>query len=209
MRTILTFSTFIFFFLTSSSAIAQQSPPTTHDDRARFLVGFTGGTSLSMFNGDEFENTALKFGIVGGLRGIIAFGDTLGAQPEVLFVQRGTAFDDIDDAWLTLNYIQIPLLLRLTFTMGPVTPKLLAGPTVGYLLDGSVRVDGLTLGLDPQDFSSIDFGGALGAGADIDAGRGSLSLDVRFNHSILDITDGDENTFNSAFDILLGYNFRF
>lgn len=218
----------IAFALSSTIAVAQQTPQEPEDEEAAeqprpqpvqqvqpdepspFQLGVVGLGNLATFMGDDTEGLAPKVGFGGGLRAIVPFNEYIGLQPEVLLNQRGTAFDEIDDSYINLNYLQVPILARVTLpTNGPVTPKLLIGPTLGGYLGGTTQINGQQFDLDDEAVSFLDVGGAAGLGADIAVGPGSVSIDGRYNLGFVDVTDDADNTFNSAVDLLLGYNFRF
>lgn len=193
----------------TSTAFAQNRYEDPYEDEATDIqLGLTSGATPSTFAGDEFDNAEMKVGFTGGGRAIIPFNRYIGLQPEVLFSQRGTSFEESENE-INLNYIQAPILVRVSAPLGPITPKIMAGPTVGVLTDGSVEVEGINVGVDTDDFSRLDVGAAVGAGVDIAIGPGTISLDARAGQSLTDITDEESDTFNRAYDLLAGYNFRF
>lgn len=182
--------------------------PEPEEDPTAIQLGITAGATPSTFGGEEFDDTETRVGLIAGGRAIIPFTENFGMQPEVLYVQRGSAFE-ATEAEVSLNYIEAPILFRASLPIGPVTPKVLIGPTVGVLLNGSVEVDGVDVDLDTDEFNRVDVGATVGAGFDIDVGPGSLSVDARVGQSLMDITDNEPNTFNQGLDLLAGYNFRF
>ena len=100
--------------------------------------------------------------------------------------QKGYKISDAavgGDITSTLNYLELPLLLRINFGQ---TLKLFAfgGPSVGYLLGGKYEND--TFSEDVKEiYDDLDVGVHVGAGI----GFGALEIDVRYMAGLIDISD--------------------
>ena len=88
-----------------------------------------------------------------------------------------------------MNYIEIPILLKLKIPAGPVLPNFYVGPALGLRagVGGFLQIDD-----DKEEFTDemkenlkeqtnvIDFGLAMGGGLDIVAGPGRVLIDIRY-----------------------------
>jgi len=156
----------------------------THDQSPSTWLGFRAGTSIASENFDAppgGATTGLKFGITGGLDFEHWFGETWGVSAGLLYKQsgvneqyassssaRGTAGHDTSgNDNFTLNYLEIPVLLKMAFGFGSVRPFLFAGPSFGFLSSASEATDGnitpvSNLKSDLQNMEiSIYFGGGV------------------------------------------------
>jgi len=141
----------------------------------------------------------------------------LSIQPELLYVQKGATDDDEGvDVTLKLNYIEVPLLLKIKIpTEGNVSPYFLVGPAIGFKAGCKIsgESDGASVDLDCDEdnieFKSIDLGGVVGAGVGFPVGSGQAVLGARYNLGLIrvDDYDDDEPVKNRAFSFLAGYSF--
>ncbi len=123
--------------------------------------GFKIGVNLSGVNSSttlqDYQSAALNGGLNGGL--VFEFKPTkhVGFRTEALFSQKGynvesdvnvDGTDAVINTSLTLNYIEVPLLLK--FKLGPA--YITAGPYLAYAVSGediaSITVDGQKLAED-------------------------------------------------------------
>lgn len=226
MRKLTTFmltAALVAFF--SSSAFAQEGAEEAmkKDATSNLQIGLTGLANYSTFayqnEIDEAtdDGTGYKLGFGGGLRAIYNFTPMFGIQPEILFTQRGAEVE-IDTQALsvesstTLNYVQVPILARFNVPAGGdmITPKIVAGPTVGYFLSGTAEVGENEADIESDDVNSIDIGAAAGVGADFGVGPGSLSVDLRYFRGFTSVDDNDQDAddaVNTGFTFMLGYNY--
>jgi hypothetical protein len=140
------------------------------------------------------------------------FNPNVGMQFEGLFTQKGTEFaaeDNLfdDDASIKLNYIEFPVLARVSFPAAAATVRLLAGPTFGFKASQSVEVGNDELDADEVPLKSFDLGLALGGAVEIR----QFIIDARYTWGLTDINDGedpDEPTVkNNAFSVSFGWRF--
>jgi hypothetical protein len=127
------------------------------------------------------------------------------------YTQRGggVSFDDLrgGDTWyLRLDYLTLPVLGRMTFSVSKASIFFLAGPRLDLLLNtgGDERLSSHPLS-DSDNYNRFVLGGTVGFGVNIPTvWRISSFLEFRYNGDFRDATKlGLEN---SAFDILLGLN---
>lgn len=125
-------------------------------------------------------------------------GGFLMLQPELHWLQKGYKIPDAltgDDITSTLNYLELPLLLRVNFG-GSIRIFAFAGPSIGYLLDGEIS-DG-TQTRDAADYlDPIEYSGHLGLGV----GLGTFEVDIRYMAGLSDISDTEDlsDVKNSSF----------
>jgi hypothetical protein len=121
-----------------------------------------------------------KIGLVGG--GLIEYKvlDFLFIQPEFSFIQKGINIEpmfDNDTKYLvpdskesiTLNYFQIPLLLKIKFEINNIRPFIFAGPNFGFLLKTQGVKESPTFNKTvsyKDHFESVDFATDFGLGAE-------------------------------------------
>ena len=90
---------------------------------------------------------------------------------------------------LKINYIEVPLILRLEIPLVVVKPAIYAGPAIGFKTDCKVENQTLVLGCDDPGTNFMvkgtDLSGIIGAGI----GLGPIVVDVQYDFSLRDITD--------------------
>ena len=186
-----------------SSLVAQDGG---YNSESRFGIRAGGVISKQKFDeGMLDEDPQSKFGLDVAVLYTLPIGDgLLNLQPEVHWMQKGSTISDFNngqDVTTTMNYLEIPLLLRLNFG-GSLKLFAFGGPSVGFLL-GVKSDDDI---LKSEDFENTEFGLHLGAGV----GFGSFEVDVRYLAGLSDVADSDGNlgeVKNSAFGAGLTFKF--
>lgn len=171
--------------------------------------GFSGGIGLNFAPKSE---------------GIISF------QPELLFTQKGyrAGYELLDEnlnarGRFAYNYLELPLLVKLTFGSQKTRFYALAGPGLGYLLDGNLRARASAFGVFGYNFSEklvfkenpltpwevnanrFEFSLHLGAGVGYMIGNSNtmIFLEPRFNLGLTDF-DRDRTSKHRVFSIMAG-----
>lgn len=189
---LLTFATFI---LLAQAAMAQ------------FTAGVKAGANISKVEGKSFKQE-FKYGYQLGGFAIIGLGEKLAFQPEVLYTQTQTrvdsnfrniyqtAFREVQDGDVKLNYLTIPLMLNYKFIGNFLS--LQAGPQFGVLLN---KDDNL-LENGERAFKKGDF--SLAAGAQIKVSKAVVS--GRYVVGLNNINDiGDQSKWrNQAIQVSVG-----
>jgi Outer membrane protein beta-barrel domain len=121
-------------------------------------------------------------------------------QPEVHLMQKGYKIADTanGDVTSTLNYLEIPLLLRINFG-GSLRLFAFAGPSVGFLLSGTYE-DDTNVDVDPKDYlDDTEYSGHIGVGV----GIGTFEVDLRYIAGLTDISDSAnlQEVKNSSFGV--------
>lgn len=171
------------------------------------LIGLTGGLGINFaLTSDEF----------------------LSVQPEILYAQKGWSAESTGgipnyDGTYRLNYLEIPVLLKINFGGETVRAYVNAGPSFGYLLGGRINANVNLLGLigtdidepleftetpDPTRLNQLDanrteFGLNFGGGAGYSFGGRVLFVDVRYNMGLTDYNRAFESK-NRVFAFTIG-----
>jgi hypothetical protein len=190
---------------------------------AQTTLGVKAGVSIADISASE-EGTDVSFdsrtGFIGGGFANFQLGETFFLQPELLYAQKGAkdAFDGIDST-IKLDYLQIPVLLGAAFGIGDggITPRVFAGPQVGFELSCNVsaEIEGISASADCTEAEietkSVDFGLVFGAGLGIPVGGFEIVIDGRYDLGLTNVDDSD-STFdvsakNRAWEFMAGVGF--
>lgn len=180
-------------------------------------IGFKLGASLSNFStsGDGDEAYDRKTGFVGG--GFARFGmGRIGIQPEILSVSKGAQISDVvgdDDASISLEYIEIPVLIHLPLSMGTsFSPYVVAGPAVAFEIGCSTEFGDDEADCDDDEDSTdrekTDFGLTAGAGLGFAMGPGAIIIEARYTWGLTNLNGDANDSFeikNRAGYITAGY----
>jgi hypothetical protein len=201
------------FFVTCALLLALSS-------QAQISVIPKAGVTLSSISYDEEpEDQKTQFGFVGGAGldiGIIK--NFFSLQPELLFIQKGDRFDERNvEATTTLNYLELPLLAKISFGSPTIKGYLNAGPSLALGLNGKYKVEGgenagetdIRFGDASNDGrryldNRFDFGLQFGGGGSFGLGPGALIADIRYGLGLSDLNDEDKAQ-NRTFAFTLGY----
>jgi len=192
---------------------------------AQIGVGFRAGI-ISSNNKLEDDNSNTKISsqetITGYTFGIpieIAVSKVFSLQPEFNFQQRGTdknnrffqdGFIEVEQTLRReINYLEIPLLMKLGYTTENFTVAAVAGPTFSYAINGTTvagdqivtstgSVQRMTAGeydidFDREGLKRADFGAHIGLQGGIPAGSGKIIIDARYQVGFTNLNDGNDN----------------
>ncbi len=175
----------------------------------RFKAGLVLGMNTAQIDGDDSAGFH-KFGIVGGLRGVVILTDKMELSMEMLFSQRGSRSSSNDPNVfpfkITLNYIEVPVAFNyLDWLEGDGEYYKLhfhAGFSYGRLLSQSS--DDLTLSQLGEFFRTNDV--SLLAGATFYANK-HIGITARYSRSLFPLFERTDNSPNA--DPLIQYFFTF
>ncbi len=135
-------------------------------------------------------------------------------QPEVLFTSGGQKYSGSSgsgDDWFRVvrRTIEVPILVRRQFNLGPLTLAAFAGPNAQFKVGEFKRVqDGDETELTDQ--KPMAFGADVGVGMDFQILRGVLTTDLRYSLGVTSWDDtGDDNTKPQAVRLFVGYGVAF
>jgi len=188
-----TFRPSSWLFLTLALSLVPTASPA-----GPIALGIKGGLSAATLHGslptDALFQNGVRYGAAGGVSITVPFGGIFSLQPEVLFVQKGTSLGSVEltdqggnvigtaDVFEAVDYVEFPLLARIGFRVpGPISPYVLAGPTVGLRVTQELRLRGdATSNAEIDLFRRSDLGLALGSGAEVGRARVRGLLEVRY-----------------------------
>lgn len=199
-------------FMTASFGVLH-----AQDENITTEFGVKGGFNMSNFLSDDDEATDenILYGFNAGVYATLPISDFVAIQPEVLFTTRGSKLEynsDVasGDAKFKLNYIEVPLLVRVNITKNF---NLQAGGYASYLVSSKLTGDGaaeFNEDIDTDDLNKFDAGIVAGVGVDFSP----ISIGLRYNYGLTTIgkertVAGTTYTFpdakNSNFSLYLSY----
>ena len=202
----------VVLFMTASFGMLQ-----AQEENVTTEFGVKGGFNMSNFLSDDDEATDenILYGFNAGVYATLPISDFVAIQPEILFTTRGSKLEynsDIasGDAKFKLNYIEVPLLVRVNITKNF---NLQAGGYASYLVSSKLTGDGAVEfdeDIDTDDLNKFDAGIVAGVGVDFSP----ISIGVRYNYGLTTIGKertiaGETYTFpdakNSIFSVYLSY----
>jgi len=175
-------------------------------------VGIKGGLALSTVRvSGTSEMTGLTnlkapvFGLSLGL-GMGLF--TL--QPEFLYVRMGTSMvADAVEAEDHLDYLQVPILLKINVMPGPISPVIYGGGYGSYLLAAKGVTEGVSVDIK-DEVKSTDYGLVFGGGVEFKLAVVKLTAEIRYNLGLAniakEISDGS-SVKNKSLMFLVGVGF--
>ena len=181
--------------------------------QAQAKLGFRAGVNISkqqFKQGNLDVDPESKFGLDLALLSEFELGPMVSFSPELHWMQKGAKIDDLGgglgSSARTFNYLEIPLLLKLSFTdEGGIF--VFAGPSFGYLFSATDKDgDGNNNDIDLHDFNRTELGAHIGAGIN----AGPVKFDVRYVagfSNIANIDDNDLEVRNSGFGAGIGFMF--
>jgi Outer membrane protein beta-barrel domain len=186
--------------------------------QAQISVGVRGGATLAKTTGNGFvENFTGQLDYIasgnGGIFVEIPLGKKLSFRPELAYVQGGagaalgTSFSVLGldmpiggTVRQRLTYFQAPLLFKyeLGASDNAIKPYIVAGPTLGYLLDAKVvsranvllfRTQPVKVDIGTGAFNRFEAGGAVGAGLSFEAGASKIFVEGRYERGFTRVYD--------------------
>ncbi len=158
-----------------------------------------GGNMAKVTGADaqDIEGTLKsKVGFTGGIFLAFHLGRVVTIQWEALYTMKGASFEytDLEDTYtekLYGNYIEIPLLLKITIPTPVIQPFVFAGPSVGFKLSEKIQVNGEDIPLEEKLLKNNDYGAIFGAGLNLVR---NFMLDVRYSlglQKVIDTIEGE------------------
>ena len=171
---------------------------------AQFTIGIKGGVNLSQLKtdfksqsfGDNLQQSLdTKTGYVGGV--YVRIGSKFFIQPEFIFSAKGGSVNILKGGststaqTVAIEYTNFDIPLMLGFKVGLL--RLNAGPMASFKisdkgLDEALKAYSNNVG---ESFKNASYGYQAGGGVDL----GALSLDLRYEGSLSEVTG---NTFNNV-----------
>jgi len=135
-------------------------------------------------------------------------------QPEAMYVRMGARMEEGAD-WMEdrIDYIQIPVLVKLNILPGPISPNVYGGGYYSFLLSakGVASIGGVESSTDIKDqLESKDYGALVGAGVDFKLAAIKITVEGRYNIGMANIAKDAEPGFsvkNESWMFLVGLSF--
>lgn len=186
--------------LTSASLTAQAQS---------IKFGVKAGASFTTLTGKDVNSIKSKFGFNGGVLANFGITDMFSIQPEVLYSMKGAKSNDSNDDRLNLNYIDVPVLVKIATGKTGLFFEL--GPQVGFLASAKFK-SGSNSTDEKDSFKRVDFGYAGGVGFQAASGPiVGLRYNGAFTNAIKSVSafgsTVDTNAKNSAFQLYVGFMF--
>lgn len=179
--------TLILVATTGSAAFAQ----------FRIEGALKGGADFSDVGGNDAGSTNMSLGLIGGLSATLHLANLLSIQPELLYVRKGAdQFTVTQERYVIVNgnivldYLEIPILARLTFPMANnLVPGVYVGPSFAFKLRSKLNVvearseDGTPLGsIQPKivNVKSTDIGLVIGTALAVEGPATKIVIDFRY-----------------------------
>lgn len=160
---------------------------------------------------DEFDYDAvLRFQV--GFVAEVPLAGPIGIETGVIYNGYGAKNDFLGETDLRLDYIQVPLLLKLRAELGGVSLFLHGGPYASIAIGGQSKTevlgttttDDVEFGDGLDEFSRLDFGLLVGGGV----GLGPIDLGVNYGYGLANISNFDDfRLANRLLSLTLTYRF--
>jgi hypothetical protein len=169
--------------------------------RAQTEIGVKAGLTFATISESNLSpNFESKTGFAAGVHFGFPIGTNFMIQPEALITQQGAGISD-SDGEIKLNYLQVPLNLRLNFGSGSVRPFILAGPYAAFKLSCDID-DSFDDDCD-NDISGTDYGFDFGGGIRFS----NFLLEARYNLGLADVSDLELDSKQRVFMVMVGIVF--
>lgn len=187
---------------------------------AQKKFGIKGGLTMANLTFETDNHASADFALGGHAAVFMKTGKGLfGFQPEVMWIQKGTRINSTENAsyaQLSMNYIDVPLLLRISINLKVVELYFNLGAYGGYWLSGKSKehyydatqskwvTDKETYEFDSDHDVRYDAGAIGGVGV-----RALfIMFEVRYGHGFIDVFDSEYSTdkqTNSYLNFSLGF----
>ncbi len=141
----------------------------TSYSQLKLAIGGEAGINIANFTGTPDPSTSTRTGLIIGADFSMGFTKYIAIQPGLKFIMKGasnsSAAGSVSDK---LNYLEIPVLLKVTFPLTEVSPYLIGGPVLAINMSANedqTPTGGTTTTVDvSNDISGTDFDLLVGGG---------------------------------------------
>ncbi len=169
--------------------------------------------NVALDNDRDLDGQKSLIGLTAGLGFNFALtsDNFLSIQPEILYSQKGWAAQSSNllasyDGTFRLNYLEVPILVKVNFGGEVIKAYVNAGPSFGYLIGGRLKGNWNALGflgsdideslkftdtpslasLNELDANRIEIGANFGGGVGFALGGNVIFIDLRYNMGLTD-----------------------
>ena len=183
---------------------------------AQVSFGLKGGINLAQQNiqdiGLDIDSDEITGYNLGGFLEIPIGNGNIYFQPEILLIQKGGSLSlNVSDIRTTINYIDVPILLKLKILNSNLfNVNVLGGPSFGYATNGEEVENGTVINLNfgEDNIKRFDVGIHAGAGLALELGSVALIGDVRYLFGLSDLDGSDRAIKNRGILLSAGLQFR-
>jgi hypothetical protein len=201
------------------SAVPPPAEPEPAEQPGLTGFGIIGGlnfSKLALGDGNALDDAKNRTAFTGGAFFTLGLWRILAIQPEVLLAMKGTRASNptqnftTGDLTLSMNYIEIPLLLKAYIPLkNPnLRPNLFVGPAISFLVSCRVGEDVLGGTRDCANggptIKDTDTSIMFGAGLDF---MQSFTAQVRFDLGLQDVDEEQGTAKNRSLILMIGYFF--
>lgn len=146
-------------------------------------------------------------GLTAGIFGVV--GNTIQIQPELMITRKGTKIENGGTAEVRMDFIEIPVLLRLGAS-GKQGPYVLLGPSFGFKANAKAEVSagGTDIETEIDDaVSDTEVSGLIGVGGGF---GGNWLAELRYSFGFTDLAadgGGGDKTTSRVLALLVGVRF--
>lgn len=185
---------------------------------AQLQIGPKAGLNFANVVGDDAHffgrNVEMRTAFSGGIYFMYQFSNLFAIQPEANYTMKGATLDVSDaDITFSLNYIEVPLLLKLIIPVegSDINPSIFAGPSISFNTTAKVTVEanGESMEEDLEDVESTDLSLVFGGGIGFMIDKNEIGFDVRYilGLSSLDDSPNPDDVKNTVIAINIYYGF--
>ena len=173
---------------------------------AQSSVGFRGGVNMFNFGGNDVSENPYtnRVGFHAGIYADLMSGSSVSIEPGIFYSVKGTQNDDAINSRSILNYIDVPILLRLRVGEGF---NFFAGPQFSFLTDSKFEGDfgSSTVTFDTESIKDNDSAIVFGLGYNLPKG---FNIQGSYDYGLTPIfKNSDSDVYNRGFKVSLGYSF--
>ncbi len=180
-------------------------------------IGGKGGFGSSSYSvkeeGQEVEGLSARSGVMAGILGGFQTGSVFAAEVQFMFARKGFESDNTDGEGFRVDYVQIPLLARATFSEeNVVNPRVFVGPIIGFETTCDYQAAGALEPIScPFETNSTEAGILLGGGISV-SDPIQFTVDVTFDFGLTNVrgdTAGETSFKSRRLSFLFGIEYAF
>lgn len=181
---------------------------------AQTRIGLVAGANFSNLKWDWLDKALEENGSDLTTRTSFCFGAVIEVYAskqivlkfEPVYVAKGTNFRGYyghGEFWAKSSYFELPAMLKFSLAESSIQPYLLAGPSVGYLLDAETNDD--DIGYSSEVMKSTEMSVSFGAGISFPVWQYSFFIEGRYTLGLTDLPkEGGGDLKNRGIQLLSG-----
>ena len=167
---------------------------------AQVSIGVVGGLNFSDFKGEGTSVRDVSSHTVFGAGAILDLRLTrhLHVCMEPMYIQKHGTAEQIDyenpAIDVLMAFVELPIFFKYSFG-NTIKPYLMAGPTLGYLINAELGVTfaGLSFEADAKHvFNNLDLGAGFGAGVEVPVGKFRIFMEGRYTLGLVNLNKGGD-----------------